>query len=219
MSDTTTITALWWVVIVSGLYHGLNPGMGWPLAVSSALMEQRKSSLIPAILALSFGHFLAMTAVLLPFSFMIVLVYWEQEIRIGAGLIVLGLGIYLLVVRRHPRILSRISPTKLALWSFLAAMAHGAGLMLVPIFLGICAPGAQDAGHSAAGKLMAGNLETALLVAIVHTAAMMLAGSALAVLTYFWLGLKFLSSAWFNLDVVWALSLVAVGVIAVVTAL
>jgi hypothetical protein len=28
---------------------------------------------------------------------------------------------------------------------------------------------------------------------------------------YFWLGLKFLSRSWFNLDVVWALSLIAVG--------
>ncbi|MEM7214287.1 MAG: hypothetical protein AAF423_01995 [Pseudomonadota bacterium] len=211
MSDLTTVTALWWAVIASGLYHGINPGMGWPLAVSSALMEQRKSALPKAILALATGHFLAMTAVLLPFSLLYVLVYWEAEIRIGAGLIVIALGLYLLVVRRHPRFLSRVSPSKLALWSFLAAMAHGAGLMLVPIYLGICAFGDHDAGHMAAGKLMAGNIETAFIVAAVHTAAMMAAGGILAAFTYFWLGLKFLSKSWFNLDIVWALSLVGVG--------
>ena len=33
----------------------------------------------------------------------------------------------------------------------------------------------------------------------------------IAVVIYFWLGLKFLSRTWFNLDVVWALSLVLVG--------
>ncbi len=217
--ETTTVTALWWAVIVSGLYHGLNPGMGWPLAVSTALMERRKSGLVSALAALSFGHFLAMTAILLPFSLMITLVYWEAEIRMAAGLIVISLGIYLLIVRRHPRFLSRISPSKLALWSFLAAMAHGAGLMLVPIFLGICAPGEQDVGHMAAGKLMAGNIQTALLVAIIHTGAMTIAGSALAVGTYFWLGLKFISKTWFNLDVVWALSLIGVGLVGFATAM
>lgn len=210
-----SITALWWAVIVSGLYHGLNPGMGWPLAVSSALMEQKKSALVKALIALSVGHFLAMTAILLPFSFMITLVYWEREIRIGAALIVITLGIYLLIVRRHPRFLSRVSPTKLGLWSFLAAMAHGAGLMLVPIYLGICAIEKLDAGHQAAGQLMAGNLKIAFLVATTHTIAMTLAGSVLATATYFWWGLKFISASWFNLDVIWALSLIIVGGIAI----
>ena len=40
---------------------------------------------------------------------------------------------------------------------------------------------------------------------------MTLAGAVVAVIIYFWLGLKFLSKTWFNLDVVWALSLIAVG--------
>ena len=219
MPELTSVTALWWAVVVSGLYHGLNPGMGWPLAVSSALMERRKSALPGALAALSLGHFIAMAAVLLPFSLMTVLVSWEREIRIGASVIVIALGIYLLINQRHPKFLSRVPPSKLALWSFLAAMAHGAGLMLVPIFLGICAPGEQDAGHLAAGTLMAGNVQTALIVAIVHTLAMTLAGGVLAVGTYFWLGLNFVSKAWFNLDAVWALSLILVGAIGLITAL
>lgn len=189
--------------------------MGWPLAVSSALMERKTSFLFKALGSLSFGHFLAMTAILLPFSMMTVLVFWQNEIRIGAGLIVIVLGIYLLIVRKHPRFLARVSPAKLGLWSFLAAMAHGAGLMLVPIYLGICAPSEQDAGHLAAGALMAGNLKIALLVAIAHTIAMTAAGAALATGTYFWLGPKFLSKTWFNLDIVWALSLIVVGALGI----
>ena len=184
---------LWWAVVVSGLYHGLNPGMGWPLAVAAALMEQRKAALLKALAALSIGHFLAMTGVLLPFSLMTTLVIWEREIRIGASVIVITFGLYLLLNPRHPKFLSRVPPSKLVLWSFLAAMAHGAGLMLVPIFLGICAPSEQDAGHLAAGQLMAGNVGTAFIVASVHTLAMTLAGGLLAVGVYFWLGLKFLS--------------------------
>ena len=206
-----SVAALWWAVIFSGLYHGLNPGMGWPLAVSAALMERKAGALPKALGALAIGHFLAMTAILAPFSLMTALVEWESEIRIGAGVLVIALGVYLLINRRHPRFLARVKPSRLALWSFLAAMAHGAGLMLVPIYLGICYADELDAGHRAAYDLMSGNIGTAFLVAVVHTAAMTIAGGIIATVIYFWLGLKFLSKTWFNLDVVWALSLIAVG--------
>jgi len=197
--------------VAVGVYHGLNPGMGWPLAVSSALMERRATALPQALAALATGHFLSMTAILLPFSLMVALVDWQREIRILAALIVIAMGVYLLVNRRHPRILSRVPPSKLALWSFLAALAHGAGLMLVPMYLGLCAADGLDAGHAAATALMAANLGTALAVASVHTLAMVLAGGALALLVYLWLGVRVVSKTWFNLDLVWAVSLVAVG--------
>jgi hypothetical protein len=214
------VAALWWAVAASGLYHGVNPGMGWPLAVSAALMERRSAALPWAIAALAGGHFLAMTAILLPFSVMTSLVAWERELRVGAGGLVVAMGLYLLITRRHPRFLARVPPGKLALWSFLAAMAHGAGLMLVPIYLGLCGdPAIQDAGHLAAGELMAGNLRTAFLVAVIHTAGMSLAGGGLAAGVYFWLGLRFLQRSWFNLDLVWALSLIIVGGIGAGTAL
>lgn len=202
---------LWWAVVAVGVYHGLNPGMGWPLAVSSALMERRATALPQALAALATGHFLSMTAILMPFSLMVALVDWQREIRILAALIVIAMGAYLLVNRRHPRFLSRVPPSKLALWSFLAALAHGAGLMLVPMYLGLCAADGLDAGHAAATALMAANLGTALAVAAVHTLAMVLAGGALALLVYLWLGVRVVSKTWFNLDLVWAVSLVAVG--------
>lgn len=211
MLDVTTVTALWGAVILSGIYHGVNPGMGWPLAVSAALFERKTAALSWALVWLSFGHFLAMTAILLPFSMMTALVEWESQIRIAAGMLVVGLGIYLLINRRHPRFLARVKPSRLGLWSFLAAMAHGAGLMLVPIYLGLCAVAELDAGHAAASTLMANNVGTAFAVALAHTAAMTLSGGILAAGMYFWLGLKFLSRTWFNLDVVWALSLILVG--------
>ncbi|WP_102110100.1 hypothetical protein [Oceaniglobus roseus] len=208
--------ALWGAVVVSGVYHGVNPGMGWPLAVSAALMEQRGAALARALALLAAGHFLAMGAILLPFSLMSTLVEWERALRLGAGLLVIAMGVYLLLNRRHPRILARIPPGRLVLWSFLAAMAHGAGLMLVPIYLGIC--GDPDAAHRAAGALMAGTLGAAVTVAAVHTAAMTLSGGALAVGMYLWLGMQFLRRSWFNLDVVWALSLILVGAIGAASA-
>ena len=217
MADATTTAALWWAVVLSGLYHGLNPGMGWPLATSAALMERRAAALPKATAALAAGHFLAMTAILLPFSLMATLALWERELRIGAGVIVIAMGLFLLITNRHPRFLARVPPGRLALWSFLAAIAHGAGLMLVPIYLGLCAP--QDAGHAAAGTLMGTTIGTALVVAIVHTLAMTAAGAALAAGVYYWLGLKFLTRSWFNLDRLWAASLILVGIVGLATAL
>ena len=211
MDAPTTATALWGAVALSGLYHGVNPGMGWPLAVSAALMDRSRRSLWRALGALALGHLLAMAAILFPFGALMFLAEWEREIQIGAALLVIGLGVYLLFNRRHPRFLARIPPSRLALWSFLAAMAHGAGLMLVPIYLGICRTVESDAGHAAAAGLMTGNAGVAALVALAHTLAMTLAGGAFAFAVYRWFGLKALSRSWFNLDVVWALSLVMVG--------
>ena len=86
------MAALWWAVIFSGAYHGLNPGMGWPLAVSAALMERKATAMPKALLLLAIGHLLAMIAILLPFSLMIWLVEREYEIRLGASFIVIGMG-------------------------------------------------------------------------------------------------------------------------------
>ncbi len=218
MEVTETVTALWGAVILSGLYHGLNPGMGWPLAVSAALMERKNIAMPKALAALAIGHFLSMALILLPFSLMASLVTWESQIRITAGTLVVIFGIYLLLNRRHPRILARIPPSKLALWSFLAALAHGAGLMLVPIYLGLCTQEDTGMNHEAATTLMAGNAGAAIWVAGVHTFAMTLAGGFLAVLMYLWLGLKFLSKTFLNLDTVWAVSLVLVGAFGVYSA-
>lgn len=218
MEDLNSAAALWGAVVVSGIYHGVNPGMGWPLAVSAALMDRKPGSLYRALLALAGGHLLAMALVLFPFSVLFVLAEWQAEIQIGAACLVIALGLYLLVNRRHPKFLARVPPRRLVLWSFLAAMAHGAGLMLVPIYLGICGTVATDAGHAAADSLMGGNLMIAALVALAHTAAMTLSGGAIALGVYHWLGLKFLSRSWFNLDLVWALSLVLVGALSLVLA-
>jgi len=205
--------ALWLAVIASGLYHGVNPGMGWPLAVSAGLMEQNPRALLAALGPLAAGHLLAMLVVILPFSLLISLVYWQRQIRIGASLLVIAFGALLSVNRRHPRALARIRPTQLGLWSFAVAIAHGAGLMLVPIYLGLCRLGSFGGSHEAAATLISADLRMAVLVSVVHTVAMIGAGGTSAWLVYHYLGLKFISRSWFNLDAVWAVSFVLVGAI------
>jgi hypothetical protein len=127
-----TVAGLWLTVIASGLYHGMNPGMGWPLAVSAGMMERSPRALVAALWALAAGHLLAMFLMILPFSLLISLVYWQRKVQIGASLLVISLGAFRLIDQGHPRALARIKPTQLGLWSFAAATAHGAGLMLAP---------------------------------------------------------------------------------------
>jgi hypothetical protein len=193
--------------------------MGWPLAVSAGLMERSSRALVLALWPLTVGHLLAMFVVILPFALLVALIEWQQQIQIGASLLVIGFGIYRFINRRHPRVLARIRPTQLGLWSFAVAIAHGAGLMLVPIYLGLCRGAQSDKDHEAAGALINANLSMAVVVSIVHSVAMIAAGGCLAWLVYCYLGLKFVSRSWFNLDATWAFSLVLVGALSLAISL
>jgi hypothetical protein len=207
-----TSAGLWLAVVASGLYHGLNPAMGW-------LIERNSHALVMALWPLTVGHLLAMFVVILPFALLLVIVEWQQQIQIGASLLVIGFGIFRFVNRRHPRVLARIRPTQLGLWSFAVAIAHGAGLILVPIYLGLCRAANLDKGHEAAGALINASLSMAVLVSVVHSVAMIVAGGFLAWLVYRYLGLKFVSRSWFNLDATWAFSLVLVGTLSLAISL
>jgi hypothetical protein len=214
-----TPVGLWLAVIASGLYHGINPGMGWPLAISAGLMERSSRALLLALRPLAVGHFLAMLVVILPFALLVALVEWQQQIQVSASLLVIGFGVFRFLNRRHPRVLARIRPTQLGLWSFAVAIAHGAGLMLIPIYLGLCRTADFDKGSEAAGALINAALSMAVLVSLVHSAAMIAAGGFLAFLAYRYLGLKFVSRSWFNLDATWAFSLVLVGALSLAISL
>ena len=220
MSGTDWTPAwLWLAVVASGFYHGVNPGMGWPLAVSAGLMEKSSRALAAALWPLTAGHLLAMLLVLLPFALLTTLVEWQRQLQFGASLCVIAFGVFRLVDRRHPRALARIRPTQLGLWSFTIAIAHGAGLMLVPIYLGLCKSSDFDRGHEAAATLVKAGLAMAVLVSVVHSIAMVAAGGCAAWLVYRYLGLKFISRSWFNLDTVWPVSLILVGAVALALSL
>ncbi len=85
--------------------------------------------------------------------------------------------------------------------------------MLVPIYLGLCGLDELDAGHRAVSEIMTTNGLLVLAVAAIHTAAMILGGGIIAYAVYRWLGLQFLSRSWFNLELIWAISLILVGIL------
>jgi hypothetical protein len=228
-------SALWWGVIAIGVYHGLNPAMGWPLAVANGLTEKRGAAVFATLVPLGAGHLLAMAVVLVPFALLAWMLQWSRELRIAAGALVLLFGLVKLLRRRHPSWLVRIRPTQLVLWSFLMATAHGAALMLLPLMMGLCEPAAAVApaaiaadtvdafGHrelmAVMADLLRSSVATAVAVSLVHTLAMIGSGGVAAWGVYRVLGLRFLKRSWFNLDGVWALSLMAAGAAALATAL
>jgi hypothetical protein len=215
--------ALWLTIVAIGCYHGLNPAMGWPLAVANGMEARRGAAVFATLLPLGGGHFAAMAVVLVPFAWLSSYLEWSRAIRLAAGSLVFLFGVFKLIERRHPRTLARIRPTQLAWWSFAMATAHGAGLMLVPFMLGLCvsapaqadlgaAAALTDAGHATVMNFLAqSSLATAALVAALHTLAMMTAGLAMAWAVYRYLGLTFLRRAWLNLNFIWGASLIVAG--------
>ncbi|MBS0446770.1 MAG: hypothetical protein JSR59_12570 [Proteobacteria bacterium] len=218
----TSAASLWAGVVAIGIYHGLNPAMGWPLAVAHGLERRRGTAVFGTWIPLGVGHVLAMAIVLVPFALLAWMLEWSREIRVAAGAIVLGFGVLRLFWQRHPRALARIPPTQLTLWSFLMATAHGAALMLVPVLMGLCAtPPPASAGplaHDAMMGLMRNGAATALTVSALHTVAMIGSGLAVAWIVYRYLGLRALRGAWIDLDRVWAIGLIASGGVAIAMA-
>jgi hypothetical protein len=190
--------------------------MGWPLAVAAGLTERRGIAVARTLTSLGAGHLGSIAVVLLPFSALTVLLDWTREIRIAAGLVIIGYSGVLLLYSRHPRWLARMRPTQLTLWSFAVALLHGAGLMLLPMLLGLCAQPSETA--SGLFDSLGANAGLALAVALAHTAALLAASGLIAWAIYQVVGLEVLRWSWFDLRRVWAGSLALVGAFGVWTA-
>ena len=201
----------WLALALLGAYHGVNPAMGWLFAVALGLQEGQRRAVLQALLPLAFGHEAAIIlAVLLVRGAAAVVT--SDALRLGGAALLVTFGTYkFLRPRSHPRWVGmRVTPRELALWSFLMSSAHGAGLMLVPVLLGL-----RDASHDHGGSLWAldqGNVAQDVLAVLVHGAAMLVTMAAVALLVYDRLGVDVLRKAWINVDLLWAAAFVVVGV-------
>ncbi len=205
----------WLALALLGAYHGINPGMGWLFALSNGMQQRRSRGVFAALPPLAAGHFLAMAAVLLPFAVLAVYVARFDAVRLTAGALLIAFGLYKLIDRRHPRWPARIGPGHLVAWSFLMATAHGAGLMLAPVYLSLCAADAHTGMHASAMALFRTDAGLALFAAFTHAVIMIVTAGVVAWLVYRFLGLRWLNRSWVNLDLIWAIFLVAAGAIAV----
>jgi hypothetical protein len=207
-----TSTALW-LMLLLGAYHGLNPGMGWLFAVALGMQEQKGSAVARSMIPIALGHGLAIGSVVLVAAFL-GLTLPLVVIRYVVAAVLVGLGIYCLVRHQHPRwVRMQVGFRDLTLWSFLMASAHGAGLMVVPVLLGsntVEAQGSMADHHHMASSVgpLAGILATG-----VHTFAYLAVTGLVAWLVYRKFGIAILRQTWFNFDLLWAVALVATGLV------
>jgi hypothetical protein len=214
------LSAGWsWLALAGlGAFHGVNPAMGWLFAVALGLHRGRRAIVLQSLVPIAIGHAAAVAVVAVAVGALGVVVE-ETVIRVTAGLALLGWAGYqwLYGSRHRVRVGMRTGLAGLALWSFLMATAHGAGLMLVPVLLSLEHAGAH-AGH--AGAVLAGghSLGMTLTAVAVHSAAMLAVTGAIAIAVYEWIGVAFLRRGWINLDRLWQLALVATGLLLLATA-
>ncbi len=205
-----------------GVYHGINPGMGWLFAVALALQARDARALWRALLPIAVGHAASIAMVLLTLSLGQFTLPARPLTWLCGGLLV-AFGVLKLWRPRHPRWVGmQVGFRDLVLWSFLMATAHGAGLMLLPVFLlgqeGMLQASEPCHGPASTCHTVPGlplwSAPGYLLAVGVHTGAMLLAAGAVAALVYYKLGLTVLTRSWIDLDRIWAVALILAGLLA-----
>jgi len=194
-----------WLTLASlGLFHGINPAMGWLFAVALGLQRGSQRVVLLSLVPIAAGHAAAVAVVLIVVLALGRAVDHAAFVKLtGVVLIAWALWHALYGHRQRLRVGMQTGLAGLALWSFLMASGHGAGLMLIPALGPIC-------GTSAPGS--DAMVPAALAALGVHSAAMLLTIAAVSVLVYNWLGVDFLRRGWINLDLVWIAALGLCGI-------
>ncbi|GAB3213211.1 cell wall anchor protein [Marinactinospora thermotolerans] len=222
------------LLVGMGIFHGINPGMGWLVAVSRGLQECSRAALLWSLPAIVGGHAasVAVVAVAVTVTGSLVASHWFA-VAGGAVVTVAGLGVLLSRSHFHWRDV-RPSSWQLAGWSFLMSSLHGAGLMLLPVLAGDIAEGATGGGGHGHGHghgrpqpvpvaseeavaVPEGGWELAdatllgLAATGVHTVAMLVATGVVALVVYDFFGVNALRLSWVTMDRIWAFSLIGGG--------
>jgi hypothetical protein len=193
----------WLALVGLGVFHGINPAMGWLFAVALGFQEGSRGAVLRALPPIALGHEAAIAVVVVLVSGAQMVTASDLLRPIGA-LALIAFGVFKFVRRRHPRWVGmRVSGRDLVVWSFLMSSAHGAGLMLFPVLIGLPAPGHTE-------PLTIGVQDTAAV--FLHTGAMLATMGLVAVLVYDRIGVLILRRAWVNLDFVWAVAVMTAGV-------
>lgn len=204
-------SAVFWLLVLLGVYHGVNPGMGWLFAVALGMQEQSGKAVAKALVPIALGHALAIGVVVLTTA-LLQMALPLMVIRYSVAAILVGLGIFCLVGHLHPRwVRMQVGFRDLTAWSFLMGSAHGAGLMVLPVLMGGSAVEASDQmiGHNHIAAVT--SPLSGMLATVVHTTAYLAVTGILASVVYRKLGLALLRKTWFNFNLVWGAALVAAG--------
>jgi len=208
----------WLALVVLGAYHGLNPGMGWLFAVARGLQEKQRAAVLRSLLPIALGH-AASIALVVSLVGGVQAVAPPRPLRVGGAVVLILFGVFkFLRPRAHPRWVGmRVGSGELALWSFLMATAHGAGLMLLPVLLSLPPPAAGHVHGAHGAGIGAVPIADDAVAVLVHTLAMLVVMGTVAVVVYEKVGLAILRRAWLNLDLIWAVAIVAAGLFTLFT--
>jgi ABC-type multidrug transport system fused ATPase/permease subunit len=204
-----------WIALVAlGAWHGLNPGMGWLFAVSLGLQNRSRAAIFQAMCAIAIGHALSVF-VIISLAFLLGRYISATWFGLAAALSLAGLGSWRLLRGRHPRWVGmRVNFRDLTWWSCLMASAHGAGLMLLPVFM---IGGGAWCGVSSSSPLKPAvqfqGFYNSIPGVCVHALSQFVVAGIVAWLVYDIVGLAILRKSWFNADLVWSWSLILAGVL------
>jgi hypothetical protein len=199
----------WLLLVALGIYHGLNPAMGWLFAVALGLHRRSRAVVIGSLIPIALGHLLAIgAAAVLVLGLGLFMDARFIRVLAGGALILWALYHSLYGMRHRVRVGMQTGFLGLLVWSFLMGNAHGAGLMLTPALIPLCLSPTTIAAGSA--------LPLALAAVAVHMAAMLIVTAAIASAVYEWIGVGFLRRGWINLDLLWTAALGAAGAMLIV---
>ncbi len=199
----------WLAVAGLGAFHGLNPAMGWLFAVALGMHRHSRRAVLMSLPPMALGHALSIWLVAASVLAMGAVID-ARAVRVVAGVVLLLWAAYhgLYGHRHRVRVGMTTGLAGLALWSFLMATAHGAGLMLLPALIPLCT------GMPALGKA---SLLISLAAVGLHTLATLVVTGLAALVVYDWLGLGILRRGWINFDLLWSGALVLTGFILIAT--
>jgi hypothetical protein len=198
----------WLAIAGLGLFHGLNPAMGWLFAVALGLHRHSQRVVLISLLPIALGHAAAVAAVV-AIALTLGLILDTTTLLRLAAVVLIGWALWHFMRghRQRVRIGMQAGLLGLAVWSFLMASAHGAGLMLIPVVMPLClanSPGAELAAT--------GSLPIAAAALGLHTAVMLATIGVISFAVYRWIGVEFLRRGWINLDILWTAALLVCGV-------
>jgi hypothetical protein len=211
---------VWLGLIALGAYHGVNPAMGWLFAVSRGLQERSTRAVLRSIGPIMLGHEAAVlvTAVMI---YGLAATLSLTLLHVVAASVLVAFGVFRFVKpRAHFRwTRMRVGELELGVWSFLMATAHGAGLIVAPLLIGLQHGGAGVASddQSHVDVFSRGSIELSALAITLHVLVMATVMTGVAVLVYRRLGLNVLRGAWINTDRAWALAFLVAGAVALVS--
>ena len=199
---------MWAAIVGLGVFHGINPAMGWLFAVALGLYRKSRRVVLLALVPIALGHALA-AGLMLAAGLSLSAAIGHTMLNRVCGALSIGWAIWHWV--RGHKMRSRVGMQTgfagLAAWSFAMAGSHGAGLMLIPVLMPTC--NALAAGGTGTPSIAL----LAFAALLLHSAAMLATIGAISLAVFDWWGLGGLRTKWVNFDLLWTGTLALCGVL------